>query len=252
MRFGEYELTLPLIPALVVLVLIGVLISLGAWQLERADEKREISREILERQETPLSRLPLEVTDPESLRYRQLKLVGRFEESRQFLLDNQMNQGAVGLNVLTPLKLSGRDDVVLVDRGWLPWGVDRSQYPDISISPETVSLTGKVYVPYGKGFRIGEMDNGEGDWPKLIQYLDFDRLSELLGYPVLPLTVRLGSPEDAGYQRNWVSLTANPQRHVSYAIQWFALGAVLLVIYLALHLKRVDPPPQTEEADREI
>lgn len=252
MRFGEYELSLPLLPALVVLLLIGLLLSLGAWQLERADEKRAISREMHERQESSPSRLPLEVTDPESLRYRRVKLAGRLEESRQFLLDNQMSRGTVGVNVLTPLKLAGRDEVVLVDRGWLPWGAYRNRLPDVSVPPEPVSLIGVVYVPYGKGFRIGEMDSGGGDWPTLIQYLDFDRISALLGYPVLPMTVRLESPAEAGYERNWVDPPANPQRHISYAIQWFALAAVLLVIYLALHLKRRDRHPHGEEADHEV
>lgn len=252
MRFGEYELSLPLVPALVVLLLIGLLLSLGAWQLERADEKRAISREMHDRQESSPSRLPLEVTDPESLRYRRVKLAGRFEESRQFLLDNQMNRGTVGVNVLTPFKLAGRDEVVLVDRGWLPWGAYRNRLPDVAVSREPVSLIGAVYVPYGEGFRIGGMDSGGGDWPTLIQYLDFDRISALLGYPVLPMTVRLESPAEVGYERNWVDPPANPQRHISYAIQWFALAAVLLVIYLALHLKRRDRHPHGEEADHEV
>jgi surfeit locus 1 family protein len=251
MRFGEYELSLPLVPALVVLVLIGLLISLGTWQLDRADQKREISREMHERQESSPSRLPLEVADPESLRYRRVKLAGRFEGSRQFLLDNQMHLGTVGVNVLTPLRLSGRDEVVLVDRGWLPWGADRSRLPEVAVGPETVSLVGTVYVPYGEGFRIGGMDSGGGDWPTLIQYLDFDRISALLGYPVLPMTVRLESPAEAGYERNWVNPPANPQRHISYAIQWFALAAVLLVIYLAMHLKHLDRHPRGGEVDHE-
>ena len=142
--------------------------------------------------------------------------------------------------MLTPLKLLYKEQAVLIDRGWIPMNADRRQLPDVGVATNVVSLEGVVYVPYGKGVRLGGLDDSSNQWPRLIQYLDFEAMSNRLGYPLAPLTIRLDPKSHHGYRRTWQPVPISPQTHIAYALQWFTLAAVLIVIYLALSLKRTN------------
>jgi surfeit locus 1 family protein len=43
-----------------------------------------------------------------------------------------------------------------------------------------------------------------------------------------------------GYERVWrPAMQFGPERHLGYAIQWFALALVALIIFIALSLRRL-------------
>ena len=229
-------------PSLLILIAtaIGVfcLSSLGVWQLQRAEEKRTILRNNeLQSNNTPQSiRLP--VTEPEKLRYQRVELRGKYISSKQFILDNQIHDQKVGYNVLTPFRISNTDFVVLVDRGWLALEKSRQILPEVTVSEEMRTITGTVYALFGKPFTLGEVDNGETNWPRLIQYLDFDALGNRLGKTLQPFTLRLDSEQKDGYLREWQIFAFSPNRHIAYAVQWFALALTLLVIFVVLHISK--------------
>lgn len=238
MHIGIYRFQPTLILTLIAAALFVLFIGLGNWQLNRANEKRLILRDYDHRiQESP-SELPLPLSDATEWRYRRIRINGRFDGEKQFLLDNQVNRGQVGFNVLTPLKLLRKEQAVLIDRGWIPANADRRQLPDVSVATDVVSLEGVVYVPYGRGVRLGGLDESSDQWPRLIEYLDFEAMSNRLGYPLAPLTIRLDPKSPHGYRRTWKPVPITPQTHTAYALQWFTFAAVLIVIYLALSLKR--------------
>ena len=239
LQIGEFSFKPSPLLSLLAGGLLVLLLSLGNWQLDRADEKRTIMQDYEQRIKQPTSELSFPISDAEQWRSRKVRIMGRFENEKQFLLDNQVSRGQVGLQVLTPLKLLHRDEAVLVDRGWVPLGPDRKQLPDISVDTDVVSLRGTVYVPYKQGFRLGSMDEGHFGWPRLIQYLDFGAMSDRVGYPLAPLTIRLDPNLPHGYRREWQPVSMSPETHLAYAMQWFTLAAVLIVIYLALSLKRL-------------
>lgn len=238
-KIGDFDFNPSLIPSLVAGCLLLLFLSLGTWQLSRADEKRAILQDYEQRTQLSSTELSLPLPEPEQWRYRKVKLIGRFVEDRQFLLDNKVYRGQVGVNVLTPFKLSYKEQVVLVDRGWIPMA-DRSQLPDVDVETKTVNLEGMVYVPYKQGLTLGEMEDGvQFTWPRLIQYLDFDQISKSLDYPVAPLTIRLDPASPYGYRREWQPIPLKPDTHIAYAMQWFTLAGVLVIIYLALSLKKI-------------
>ncbi len=73
----------------------------------------------------------------------------------------------------------------------------------------------------------------------MVQYVAPGRVSRQLGYPVLEPTVRLAEDAPHGFPRDWSSpLPMGPERHMGYAVQWFVLGAAVLMIYLAVNLKK--------------
>ena len=71
-----------------------------------------------------------------------------------------------------------------------------------------------------------------------IQRTDIDRLANELGYPLLPLELLLNPDQPDGYVREWHPLTFGPERNVGYAVQWFSMAAVLVIIYLAVNLQK--------------
>ena len=56
--------------------------------------------------------------------------------------------------------------------------------------------------------------------------------------PVESRILLLDASSPDGYQRNWrPSVGFPPERHLGYAIQWFALAVTLIVIFVALSLE---------------
>lgn len=90
-----------LLPTLVVLGLLPVLLWLGTWQLQRADEKRALLASYEARRGAePVSPGQLEgLRDPAYVRVR---LHGRFDQRHTLLLDNRLRNGQAGVEVLQP------------------------------------------------------------------------------------------------------------------------------------------------------
>ena len=66
---------------------------------------------------------------------------------------------------------------------------------------------------------------------------DLARASGLALYPQLVL---LDPAERDGYLRDWRPGGLPPERHVGYALQWYALAATLLAGYVAVSLHKAD------------
>ncbi len=212
--------------------------SLGVWQLQRAEEKKQIQYENESRKSSAPVAFSFPISDPTSLRFKRIQVQGKFISDKQFVLDNQVLDRAVGYNILTPFKLANSTNIVLVDRGWVPLTDSRDHLPNIAVNEDLRSLVGMVYVPYGKAFSLGEIDNGTKTWPRLIQFIDFEALETRLGENLLPLTLRMDANQKDVFKAQWALFTASPKRHLGYAVQWFSLALTLLVIFIVLHLPK--------------
>lgn len=238
MQLGPFNFKPPLLALLATLLFASIFAGLGRWQLERMDQKNEIAHQHQTRATLPaLTALPNSSTDFSELRFRKIQLWGEWLANQQFLLDNQVLNGRVGFNVLTPLVLAD-NRTVLVDRGWIALGNSRQDLPVVSISTDLNSIQGTIYVPFGEPFALGEATAGSSGWPRIIQYLDFAALSTVLGRTLLPVVVRMAAEQPNGYQRQWPAVPFSAQKHLAYAVQWFALAVAVVVLFLVLNLKR--------------
>ena len=242
MRFGRFEFRPRLLPSLFAAALCSLFVSLGSWQLGRADEKRAIMAAYEQRSASPPVAIDFAAEDIAGLRYQHVEVLGRFDADRQFLLDNKVRDGRAGYEVITPLRIPGREQLLLVNRGWVPQAERRVLLPDVGVAGDELRLTGTLYVPYGEGYRLGGMDEGQLGWPRVIQYLDFDEIAQRLGQPVAPFTLRLDARAPEGYRRDWRPVPFPAQRHIAYAVQWFALAAALVLIYFFVTIKRRSKP----------
>ena len=225
------------------LMLLGVAVfgSLGTWQLNRSGER---SAEI-EAFEQAASAAPMEGSAtalaetpdgaPPQGGYLRVRLAGRYAAGRQILMDNMTNERERGYHVLTPLYTA--DGVVLVNRGFVPAGNDRSLLPDVSVGEAGRAVTG-VAAPYFRaGLNLEEPQAGDS-WPRRMTYPTAAQLRGLIDerLPDYQLLLEAGEPD--GYVRAWRPYGLPPERHLAYAVQWFGLGAAAVGIWLAVTLKR--------------
>ena len=238
MQLGPFNFNPPLLAVLATVLVASLFAGLGRWQLERMNEKIEIINQQLACTSIPaLSNLPDSNNDFSSLRFCRVHLSGKWRGDKQFLLDNQVLNGQVGFNVLTPFVLTD-ERVVLVDRGWVALGHSRQILPDVSMQPDSDYIQGAIYVPFGEPYALGEATAGSIGWPRIIQYLDFPALSAVFGETLVPLVIRMDAQQAGGYQREWQLVPFTAEKHLGYAIQWFALALGTLVLFLVLNLKR--------------
>ncbi|MEM0955587.1 MAG: SURF1 family protein [Pseudomonadota bacterium] len=215
--------------AVFVALLVPVFISLGLWQLSRADEKRAIAAQYEARRQlapVPLSALPLQ---PADLAHRRVTLRGAFISERTFLLDNRIRDGRYGVEVVTPFDTG--QHVVLVNLGWMEGDQFRRSLPAPPPLAPVNEITGSVYVQPGESYTLGAIDS-DNRWPRLVQALDVEAMGELLGQPVWPYSVRVDLESPVALVAEWALVNMRPEKHGAYALQWFAMAFTLLVIGL--------------------
>ncbi len=218
---------------LLMLVVLPILCGLGFWQLSRMAEKEQILQHLLQQQQlqpVSLQELP---EQPEQLRGRQVEITGEFDSERLILIDNRIMAGRVGYEVLALFKTKTGSQKLWINRGWIAAGPSRQELPKIEPLPGQVTLIGEVYLPYSAPILLG-VNQAEGSgWPKVVQAAEVPMLSALWGAEIYPYQIRLLPAQPGLLQRPWTTAVAiTPEKHLGYAVQWFALAAALLLLYL--------------------
>ena len=236
-----YRFETSLIKVVITALLVAAFVLLGFWQLNRAEEKQERRDEFIARAELPPVIVQDELLDTESMEFRNARAAGHYLADYQVLLDNNVYRGQAGYHVLTPLLLANTTTVLLVNRGWIPWGLDRQKTPIVEVPGEPLVVNGRLAKPAKHVLDFGGHEAQE-EFQKVWQTLDLERFERLTGYPVQRLVMLLESDsetEAAGFIRDWPRYRDTwIQRHRGYAVQWFALAFVLLCIFFFLSFKR--------------
>jgi len=229
-----------LLPGIVTALMFIVLVALGSWQMSRSVEKRELLERFEQAPLQPAVSLAKLRGDWQQYRFRKISLQGAYDGERQILLENQMRNSQPGYMVLTPFRLAGTGDYVLVNRGWLPRKPDVRELPDVRLAAEAGGVTGLVSHVPAVGIKMGSLDESASGWPRSIPYIDVDWLGQQLGARVLPWIVLLDADQADGYVREWrpaVAVRMPPEKHEGYAFQWYSLALVLIFLFVAGSLK---------------
>ena len=238
LHLNGFVFTPHLLPTLLTLLLLPGLISLGFWQLHRADYKKTLLVEYQMRgQGAVLSAQDLNKL-PEQLQYYRIQLAGHFDNQHSILLDNKIHAKQVGYQVLTPLIIDGSSKIILINRGWIPRQMNR-QLPEITAIKGKQTLVGTVWIPQ-KGFLLQAEQANHSHWPYLAQTIDLNYFSQLLERPLYPFILLLAPEAPGGFIREWNLVTVSPQKHYGYAFQWFALAAALLIIFIVVNCRRLN------------
>ena len=221
------------------LVLIGVvaLCGLGMWQLDRHSQRAALNARIA----AGLAQSPVAletVGDPQSLDYRLVTARGEFDPTHEVLLRNRSFNGVTGYHVITPLRLSGRNEAVLVDRGWIPL---TEASPDVrrKFNPPAGEMVVTGIARQPETYVGGPQDPPlSPERPRLDAWfrVDVARIQEQTPYPLLPLFIEV--QPIPGAEPTLPQPVAPPELdqgpHLGYAIQWFAFAGILVVGYVVL------------------
>ncbi len=209
---------------------------LGLWQLDRAAEKVEAQRELeasLSDSAGPIEDIPaghLHPSNPE-LQNRHVTLTGSYLNDRTVLAVAEFFEGQIGYGVITPLRLKSNGQLVLVHRGWTTAILPAGASPDLRQVDGEVEVSAQIYVPDGKN-RVVDSEIDPSVWPLRVRTLEIDVMEQILGEPIFPFELRLTADQPGTLVRHWPAVNVNVNQNLSYSLQWFSLG--LLVIFASL------------------
>lgn len=234
LSWGRWQFAPHLWPTVATAVFVVLTLSLGNWQVQRATYKRTLQARADAAERDSVLHIGSDKLNKEDLLYRQVEVKGVFDSAHEILLDNRIYHGIAGYHVLTPMKIEGGDRYVLVNRGWVPVGKDRRALPRIPRLAFSVKVYGLALDPNTRYFELP----GAQPVGNLWQNLNFERYVALSGLSLQSLLLQQSNDTGDGLIRDWPRPDTGIATHVSYAIQWYGLAATLVVLWLALNLKR--------------
>ena len=228
---------------------VGIAVRLGLWQLDRAAQKESVQALMQSRSTAP----PLDAAgfaraccaDPAAAHYRRVRLRGQWLADDAVWLENRQMNGRPGFLLVMPLRLDGRSDAVLVQRGFAARdNDDRTRVPKVASPPGTIEVDGLIAPPPARLYEFAAAASGA-----IRQNLDLPAFAAQIGIALLPVSVlqldasAAGAAGD-GLLRDWPRPAADVHKHYGYAFQWFALGALMTGLYVWFQLVR----PRLERA----
>ena len=224
-----------LVPSILILATIAFLVSLGFWQLDRADQKRTIEASI-QKANTGVVELIMNQNELLNKEYYEVRLQGSYIGDKQFIYDNQIVDQASGYYVLTPFVLTGQSNAIMINRGFIPWNGRRDQLDDIAVD----SAFREVKIQVSRPIKRIELKTSDisNQFPVLIQAIDFDVIEEISSTSFVDVIGLLDPSSDDGFVRKWEPYTGSIEKHIGYAIQWFLMALVLGIIGIRIGLKQ--------------
>jgi surfeit locus 1 family protein len=213
------------------------MVSLGFWQLDRAEFKDALQQKIVERKNlTPvdLNELP---ESSEQRRYYPVRFYGEFDTEHNFLLDNKVLNGDVGYHVFTPVKVD-ESKIILVNRGFLKQGKSRDNLPAIETPGGKIMFRGLLDLTPPRALVLAENTLETTRWPIVLQYIDLDEIEQILGYQLYDMVLWLDQDQPGSLEYDLPVLNLNSAKNNGYAFQWFAMSLALLLIYVVVNTKR--------------
>ena len=226
--------------AVLFLALFGTFVGLGFWQLDRADQRRELFGAFSEGSAATARTALIGGDALAERRYERLQLSGRFLSSRQILLDWVTHAGRVGYQVLTPFLPAGSEQWIVVNRGWIAAAPDRGELPDLDVAEHERTIVGQIDALPRPGLRLDVPEETRSQsWPRALLFPTFDELEAELELPLVDYQLLLAADQVDGFVREWQPRALTPERHVGYALQWFSLAAALVAISVAVTARAV-------------
>ena len=212
----------------------ALLAWLGVWQLERAAVKRERQALFDARMVESPVQLTGSVPGPETLLYRRVRARGQWIAEAQIFIDNRIRDGRAGFEVITPLRLEGRPEAVLVNRGWIARGPEYPAAPRVPVPQGVAEVGGLATLPPARVLELSSETVSGNVW----QNLSISRYAQRMHLEVLPIVVLSGTPAP-GLAVVGEKPDAGVAKHLEYALTWFALAITVAVLWIGLNVKRI-------------
>lgn len=208
--------------------------SLGFWQLGRAAQKTALQAALDDKNSLPtlVNNDFIAMKNIANEIHRPIHLLGQWLPDRTVFLDNRQMNARQGFYVMTPLRLSGSDQAILVQRGWVSRHFqDRSALPALPTPTGEVQVRGRLAPPPAKLYAFSGPEQGA-----IRQNLELAAFAAEIGQPLLAASLVQTQPIDAAdakaLLRDWSAPNTGVDRHHGYAAQWFALAALIASLYV--------------------
>ena len=231
---------------IVVIALAALLTGLGFWQFGRLQGRRAVNPIIAARLAEPpllLNEVNGRAIDPGALEFRRVAVRGTFDYANEVVRRYTTFDGQAGVQVVTPLRITGSDAAILVDRGWIPYHLEapeaRRPYQNEPGEVEVLGLAAQPRGVEGEQALPGAPSTERIDaWPRI----DPAAIGQQLPYSLLSFWItRLPVPGVPGPPNAAPPPELGDGTHFWYALQWWGFTLVLIVGYLALVARTTAP-----------
>ena len=207
------------------IIFVPITISLGFWQLDRAEEKREIIANYDE----------LLTSEPISLNvkiiyknWQPITTIGRFKDIVIFE-DNAILSGRAGFKIYHLFE-NGDGSYVFVHRGFIERNMVKNNLPLINTPKGKQSLVGSVLIKEDNSF-VQDIEESDA---RIIQEFNIERL--INKFPILkdrylhPFLFNLDIRDNKKFLAIEKPVNMAASKHIGYAIQWFGLCIALIIL----------------------
>ena len=237
---------------LILLALLTVVfVSLGRWQLQRADERRLTAEQIASGQALPPLAINKHTPSADIVAWRPATAAGNWLGAFSVLVNRNQN-GRPGYWLATPLLLDNASrDAVLVLRGWFPQVLTPATMPEFPLPDGKQTVSGEVALRVPRLFELWTFNKGVAQLPEQIpqssgplpqvQNLDLIEFGKASGLHMLPLVLLQTGSSAEGLVRDWPRPSVDADKNIGYALQWFCFAAIaalaLVISLIRLRLK---------------
>jgi cytochrome oxidase assembly protein ShyY1 len=225
-----------IVPALLTISVLAILIGLGVWQFQRKAWKEELIASVTQRVSAPPVALPsprewggLNQTDDE---FRRVAFPAEFLSEKEALVYTtgsafRTDVSGQGHWVFTPARVPG--GLVMINRGFIP-GAERPKEGGAARRVSgVVNVVGAMRWPEATGTLSPKADVERNVW----FVRDHLSIATTKGIgTVAPFYIEQESPMPPGGLPRPGRLTVNLSNyHLGYALTWFGLAGVLLIVF---------------------
>ncbi len=215
------------------IIFVPITISLGMWQIERANEKKLI----IANYDKLLVSAPIALQKNQMLNnWQPIETTGTYEDTIVYE-DNAINNGKAGFKVY---HLFRNDDgtFIFIHRGFIERNLIKNNLPEVEIPTEKKSIYGTTLFKQNNTF----VKNIEESDSRIIQEFNASLLIDK--YPMLkdkylhPFLFNLDIRDVNKYQPIEKPVNMTASKHIGYAIQWFGLCAALIILTIYAYRRK--------------
>ncbi|MDO8902836.1 MAG: SURF1 family cytochrome oxidase biogenesis protein [Phenylobacterium sp.] len=234
---------IPIGLTLATLISLGILITLGVWQIQRMDWKSDLLDQIETRSEAaprPAGEILALAAGGEDLGFYRVSLDCPGLATAPFVQLYAIKDGQAGQRLISACPVSGGGyQTLLVDRGFVPDTV--AERPQVSPDGDApVAVIGLLRNPDPANFVTPDNRPDANIWYSR----DVAAMAQTLGAPA-PAPVFLLAENTSNPDFPALEPTPLPgeiaNRHLEYALTWFGLAGALIAVYAAVLRRRWKP-----------
>ena len=214
-------------------IFVPITISLGLWQIERANEKKVI----ISNYDKLLVSTPIALQKEQPLEnWQPIETVGAYQDLVVYE-DNAINSGKAGFKVYH-LFQNGDGTFIFVHRGFIERNLIKNNLPRIDTPVGTKNIKGTTLFKQNNTF----VKNIEESDIRIIQEFNASVLIER--FPILkdrylhPFLFNLDVRDADKFQPIEKPVNMTATKHIGYAIQWFGLCAALIILTIYAYRRK--------------